>query len=73
MSRGKCGGRPHTLLCGLFPSWGGVPVGVLATVGGGVVAALVQLLVQQEFEVSAFVGGRNLVPVHAVRMKDKHE
>lgn len=48
-----------------------MPVGVLAAVGGRVVAVLVQFLVQQEFEVPAFVVGRNLVPVHAAGREDK--
>ena len=68
----KCGGWPHTLLGrGLFPSRGGVPVGVLAAVGSGVVAVLVQFLVQQKFKVSTLVVGRNLVPVHAARRQSQ--
>lgn len=48
-----------------------MPVGVLAAVGGRVVAVLVQFLVQQEFKVPALVVGRNLVPVHAAEREDK--
>lgn len=48
-----------------------MPVGVLAAVGGRVVAVLVQFLVQKEFEVPALVVGRNLVPVHAAGRKEK--
>lgn len=48
-----------------------MPVGVLAAVGGRVVAVLVQFLVQQEFKVPALVVGRNLIPVHAAEREDK--
>lgn len=48
-----------------------MPVRILATVSGRVIAVLVQFLVQQEFEVPALVVGRNLIPVHAAGRRNK--